>query len=159
MIKNDGTFVDPVSHTNPSNYYIKYLAGCECSGPTNISNRFSVERTRASTRCQRYCQRLRPAVAERVRGAAQVFGMVMTVNAIKHLDRHAEKAGRLPFVDAVLHQPGRRGVTQGVRTDPSAQKELPGPRDRAISAYFALVQFAVAMPVRSVAKCRQPFPI
>jgi hypothetical protein len=31
---------------------------------------------------------LRPAVAERVRGATQMFGMVMTVNAIKHLDRH-----------------------------------------------------------------------
>ena len=109
---------------------------CHCV--RTINSRTLTILTRASTRCQRYRQRLRPAVAERVRGAAQVFGMVMTVNPIKHLDRHAEKAGRLPFVDAILHQPGRGGVTQGVRTDPSAQKELPGPRDRAISAYFAL---------------------
>jgi hypothetical protein len=34
---------------------------------------------------------LRPAVAERVRGTTQMLGMVMTVNAIEHLDRHAEK--------------------------------------------------------------------
>jgi hypothetical protein len=54
---------------------------------------------------------LRPAVAERVRATAQMLGVVMTINAIKHFDRHAEKAGRLPFVDTVLHQPGRRGVT------------------------------------------------
>jgi hypothetical protein len=53
---------------------------------------------------------LRPAVAERVRSIAQMFGVVMTVNAIKHFDGHAEKAGRLPFVDIVLHQPGSRGV-------------------------------------------------
>jgi hypothetical protein len=49
-----------------------------------------------------------------------MFGMVMTINAIQHLDRHAEKARRFPFVDAVLHQPGRRGVPQRVRTDPSS---------------------------------------
>src|SRR5262245_2914902 len=55
-----------------------------------------------------------------MRGATQMFGMMMTVNAVEHLDRHTEKTGRLPFVDAVLHQPGRRGVAQGMRTDASA---------------------------------------
>jgi len=29
-----------------------------------------------------------------MRGTTQMFGVVMTVNAIEHLDRHAEKAGR-----------------------------------------------------------------
>lgn len=55
-----------------------------------------------------------------MRSATQVFGVVMTINAIKHLDRHAEKAGRLPFVDTVLHEPGRRGVAQRVRTNSPA---------------------------------------
>ncbi len=41
-------------------------------GPTNVSNTLSVEQVRASTRCQRNCQRLRPAVAQRVCGATQV---------------------------------------------------------------------------------------
>jgi len=43
---------------------------------------------------------LRPAVAKRVRGTTQMFAVVMTINAIKHLDRHAEKAGRLLWVKA-----------------------------------------------------------
>jgi hypothetical protein len=29
----------------------------------------------------------------------------MPVHAVQHLDRHAEKAGRLPLVDPALHQP------------------------------------------------------
>jgi hypothetical protein len=43
---------------------------------------------------------LRPAVAKRVRGTTQMFAVVVTINAIKHLDRHAEKAGRLLWVKA-----------------------------------------------------------
>src|SRR5262245_47158248 len=106
-------WLEPTAHNG-------LVGGSSPPGPTSLSNRLAVERTRAPRRCQRYCQRLRPAVAQRVRGATQVFGMVMTINAIKYLDRHAEKAGRLPLVDAVLHQPGRRGVAQGVRADASA---------------------------------------
>ena len=33
-----------------------------------------------------------------MRGTTQMLGVVMTINAIKHRDRYAEKAGRLPFV-------------------------------------------------------------
>jgi hypothetical protein len=46
-----------------------------------------------------------------------MLGMMVSVHAIEHLDRHSEKAGRFPFVDAGLHEPGRRGVPQGVRHD------------------------------------------
>jgi hypothetical protein len=41
--------------------------------------------------------------------------LVVTIYAIEHLDRHAQKAGGFPLVDASLHQPGRRGVSQRVR--------------------------------------------
>jgi hypothetical protein len=38
-----------------------------------------------------------------------MLGMMMTIDTVDHLDAHAEKARRFPFVDARLHQPGRGG--------------------------------------------------
>src|SRR4029079_15776312 len=49
-----------------------------------------------------------------------MIGVVMTVNPIKHLDRHAEKAGGFPFINAVLHEPGCRRVPQSMRRDVAA---------------------------------------
>lgn len=54
-----------------------------------------------------------------MRRDTQMVGVVMTINAIKHFDGHSEKAGRLPFVDAILHEPGCRSVAQCVGTDTS----------------------------------------
>jgi hypothetical protein len=47
-------------------------------------------------------------------GAPEMIGMVMTVNPIKHLDRHSKEPSRFPFIDAVLHQPRRCSMAQGV---------------------------------------------
>jgi hypothetical protein len=34
---------------------------------------------------------------------AQMIGMMVTVDLVEHLDAHAEKTRRLPFVDTRLH--------------------------------------------------------
>jgi hypothetical protein len=52
---------------------------------------------------------------------SQIFGMMMTIHTVEHLDAHAEKAGCFPLVDAGLHKPRRRRVPQGVRRDRSLQ--------------------------------------
>ena len=44
----------------------------------------------------------------------QMVGMVMAVDAVEHLDAHAEEAGSFPLVDARLHEPGRSRVPQRV---------------------------------------------
>ena len=41
--------------------------------------------------------------------------MMVAVDLVEHLDAHAEKARRLPFVDAGLHQPRRCRVAQRMR--------------------------------------------
>src|SRR5215207_2585996 len=43
--------------------------------------------------------------------------MVLGVGAFQRLKAHAQEAGRLPLVDATLHEPGRGGVTERVRRD------------------------------------------
>jgi hypothetical protein len=48
--------------------------------------------------------------ADSLGGALKVLRVVMTVDAIKQLDSHAEKTCRFSFVAASLHQPSRSGV-------------------------------------------------
>lgn len=50
-----------------------------------------------------------------MRGLSQVLRMMMTIDAIKHFEGHAEKTSGLPFVDASLREPGCCSVTQSVR--------------------------------------------
>src|SRR5262249_10355357 len=59
--------------------------------------------------------------SQRARGIAQVIGMMMSINAVKHLDTHSEKPSRFPFVDTGLHEPGRCSVTERVWSDSSAK--------------------------------------
>ena len=41
--------------------------------------------------------------------------MVMAVDRQERVNRHPKKARCLPRIDAVLHGPGSRGMSQGVR--------------------------------------------
>jgi hypothetical protein len=59
-------------------------------------------------------------IAERQGGTAKVIRMMVAVNTVDHLDRHAQEACRFPFVDARLHGPRRGGVAQRVRADLAA---------------------------------------
>ena len=56
-----------------------------------------------------------------MRGLPQMIGMMVSVNAVEHLDAHAEEARGFPFVDTRLHQPRRRGVTQRMRADTAVE--------------------------------------
>jgi hypothetical protein len=47
--------------------------------------------------------------------------MVVAVDAIEHLDTHAEETSGLPFGDAGLHKPGRRRAAERVRANPAFQ--------------------------------------
>jgi hypothetical protein len=60
--------------------------------------------------------RLAPA-AKCLRGFVLEVGVVVPVVFLKLFDRHAEPARSLPQVGTLLHQPGRRRVTQGVAND------------------------------------------
>src|SRR5215470_7133353 len=55
---------------------------------------------------------------------SQMIRLMMAVNAVQHLDAHAEKSRRLPFVDARLHEPSRCRVPQGVWSDFAVQLRL-----------------------------------
>jgi hypothetical protein len=50
--------------------------------------------------------------------------MVVPVALGEHLDRHAEEAGGLPCVGALLHEPRRGGVAQRVRGHVGAKASL-----------------------------------
>src|SRR5579862_2546200 len=50
-----------------------------------------------------------------------MIGMMMAINAVEHLNTHAEKSRCFPFVDAGLHEPRRRGVPQRVRSYPALE--------------------------------------
>lgn len=61
--------------------------------------------------------------------------MLMPVGPLKRLHRHAEHAGRLPHIDAGLHQPRRGRVPHDVRdhlrVEPGiAQTAAPARADR-----------------------------
>src|SRR5437870_3458402 len=45
--------------------------------------------------------------------------MMMSINAFERLDTHPEKACSLPYRYARLHEPGRRGMAEGVRSNTS----------------------------------------
>jgi hypothetical protein len=50
--------------------------------------------------------------------------MVMAVIGFQLLHGHPQPACRFPHIDARLHQPGRRGVTQGVTNHVIAQTSI-----------------------------------
>jgi len=54
-----------------------------------------------------------------------VVRVVMAIDAIKHFDRHAEKAGCFPFIDASLHKPRGSSVPQGMRRDAAIEASKP----------------------------------
>src|SRR5262245_14436241 len=49
--------------------------------------------------------------------SAEVFGVVVAVDAGERLERHAEITGGRPRIGCALHHPRRRGVAQGMRRD------------------------------------------
>jgi hypothetical protein len=68
---------------------------------------------------------LEAAIADRLRGRAQMIRVMVTVNPIEHFNAHAQKSGGFPFVDASLHEPSRGCVTQSVRPDPAIELREP----------------------------------
>src|SRR6266571_3597581 len=82
------------------------VGGSSPSGPTNDLKGLRQLRSSRTLYPQRYHQRFaRPrAVADGARGGLKVVGVMVAVDAIEHLDAHAEEAGSFPLVDARLHQ-------------------------------------------------------
>jgi hypothetical protein len=44
-----------------------------------------------------------------------MVGVMVAISLRKHLDCHAEIAGRFPHIGACLHQPRRSGMTEDMR--------------------------------------------
>ena len=58
-------------------------------------------------------------------GPSQVIGVVVPIDFLQHFGGHAEESGCLPNRHAVLHQPSRGGVAQGVGGNPPGQTGEP----------------------------------
>jgi len=69
-----------------------------------------------------------PVPAEGSPGAGKMVRVVVAVPVRQHLDRHAEIAGGLPCVSALLHQPGRGSVAERVRRHVGAKTCIPDGR-------------------------------
>ena len=55
------------------------------------------------------------SIADAVGRVLEVLGVMVTVYPLEHFDAHAEKPCSRPKADAILHHPGRRGMTQSMR--------------------------------------------
>jgi hypothetical protein len=103
-------WLEPTAHNG-------LVGGSSPPGPTGVLNGLRGALPVGALLCQRYNQCLARPVADRLRSGAQMIRMVMPVDAIEHLNAHAEEARRLPFVDASLHQPSCCCMAQGMTRD------------------------------------------
>ena len=62
--------------------------------------------------------------------------MVVSVSLGEHFNGHPEEAGGLPHIDAGLHEPGRRRVSQDVRSHLAVKPRVSDGRGESLADRF-----------------------